>query len=102
MTLDQIVEMFKVFGPTGVCVIGLLVALRYKDTQASDSQERRIADAQAALKPYLELREKEQEQREKMIAALEANADAIRDLRSLVEHILADRGYNRMPLGPKR
>jgi hypothetical protein len=98
MTLEQIMEVFKVFGPTGLCMVGLLVALRYKDNQATDSQERRISDAQAALKPYLELREKEQEQREKMIAALEANADAVRDLRSLVEHILAERGYNRMPI----
>lgn len=98
MTLDQVVEFVKVFGPTGTAMIGLLWALRFKDTQASESQDKRITDAQAQLKLYLEVVEKEHEQRDKMIAALVANAEAIRDLRSLVEHVLAERGYNRMPL----
>lgn len=98
MTPEQWVELLKASGPATAVLIGSLLALRYKDTQHSEAQDKRIEDAKAQIKLYLEMRDKEHEQRERMISALEANADAIRDLRSLVEHVLADRGYNRVPV----
>lgn len=102
MTPDQWWELLKAAGPTTAVLIGALYALRYKDTQHSEAQDKRIEDAKAQIKLYLEMRDKEHEQRERMIAALDANADAIRDLRSLVEYVLAERGYNRMPAKPTR
>ena len=102
VTVEGFADLFRTVGPVGVVLLAAGLALRHLHAQLSEVQEKRIADAQATVSKILEivdalhrerqvLQEAQHEDQEVLAKAIEANASATREMRLLLESLIADR-----------
>lgn len=101
MTADALIQLVQTFGSASAILVASLLALRHVHAQLTEVQEKRIADAQLATTKLLELVAAQHEHQDLLARAIEANADAVRELRLLIEAATAERGVNRLPLSPR-
>lgn len=98
MTDQTIVtQLLQTYGSLGFVIAVAGYALRYLHTLLVASQEKRIADAQAASAQLLGLVEAQHSQLEMLAKSIDSGADASREMRMLIESLIAERGYNRLP-----
>lgn len=95
MTPEAMAHLLQTAGATGAVLIAALFALRHLHNQLSAVQEKRIADAQLATTKLLELVESQHEHQVLLARAIESNADAVRELRMLIEAATAERGMHK-------
>jgi len=86
---DQILTSY---GPAGIAMLGLLIALKHVYRQLTEShdkraevQDKRIADAQATTTKLLEVMSSQHAHQALLAQAIDGNADAIRSLREMLE-----------------
>lgn len=95
MSEQLLTAVLQVYGPLGVFVLVAGWALKRLYDHNTEIQEKRIADAKATTEKLLQLVEGQHKSEELLARAIDGNADAVRELRQLLE--LADRrGQNRL------
>ncbi len=100
MTEQIVTSLLQTYGSLGLVLVVAGYALRALQAQLTAVQEKRIADAQAFTAKVLELVESQHEYQMLLAKALDGNVDAIHGLRMMLESLLAERGYNRVPSPP--
>jgi hypothetical protein len=85
---DALIQILQASGPVGAAVLaaGLVVNTLYK--QLTQVQRDRIADAQLGTAKLLELVANQHKQQELLMRAIDGNADAVRELRVMIESVL--------------
>jgi dihydrodipicolinate synthase/N-acetylneuraminate lyase len=98
---DQIVtSLLQTYGATGAVLVAAGIALKALYAHLREVQEKRIQDAQAATAKLLEVVQHEHEQNAMLIRAIDGNADAIREVRMMLEGSLGNRTAPRLPPAP--
>lgn len=86
------------YGPIGAVVVALAVAIKLLQGQLSDSQERRVADAQGTTGKILELVEQHNESNRELAVAINANTEAVRANNEAVRAL--EQRFNAAPTSP--
>jgi dihydrodipicolinate synthase/N-acetylneuraminate lyase len=104
MTDEIITTLLQTYGSVGVVCVVAGYALRTLQTQLTDLQEKRVADALAGTAKLVELMASQHERDLLLAKAMDANADAIQAHRQQIESLIAERGYQLRPpaAGPRR
>lgn len=100
MSETVIAALVQAFGPTGLILAGLAWMFRHQQALINEVQEKRIQDAQTATTKLLELVQTQHKQMEQLSSAIHAQADAVHDLRGLVELLLSPKSTGTQPRGP--
>lgn len=102
MSAETLLQLVQTLGAPSAILIGALLALRHLHGQLTEVQEKRIADAQLATTKLLEVVHATHEHQATLAKAIDNNADAVRESRILVEHVIADRSIGTLPRIPRR
>lgn len=102
MTPETIVQLVQTLGGAGAVLVGSLFALRHLHAQLIEAHEKRIADTQHMATKLLEVVKGQHEDKLLLAQALDSQADATRELRMCIEHLLADRNIGTLPRAPRR
>lgn len=113
MTPETMGQLVQTLGSAGAILVAALLALRHLFNQLSELQEKsrlelialqdkRLADAQLYASKLLELVHIQHEDRAMLVKPIESNADAVRELRILIESLMVERNVNTLPRIPRR
>ena len=83
--LAVLLELVQTFGLAVAVLVVAVFALRRLHEQLSAVQEQRIADARSSTEQLLALVDRQHAQQELLARAIEGNADAVHELRALVQ-----------------
>ncbi len=92
MTDDIVAQVLKAYGPLGLVVVGALTAMRFlygqlslAQAQLGISQEKKIADAQAAMGKLLELVDRRHADTALLVKAIDASGESNQQQRTLLQ-----------------
>ncbi len=102
MTAEAFTTLVQTVGSLGALTIVAGLALRHLHQQLVDVQEKRTLDAQASTAKLLQLVEAQHAQIKMLAEAIDAGTDASREMRLLIESLIAERGVHRYPSAPRR